>query len=618
MLRAVCEDAPRRPSMSGDGKRLDEDLEAILLKALRKEPQERYLTAERLGDELRAWLEGRPVAARRGTVRYRTSKFIRRHRWSLAAVAVLLVTLVAGIASTTWQARVAEQERRRAEARSSDLRQLSNSLLTELNTAIQQVPGTTGAQKLLVTSVLKHLDRMAEDAQGDRQTQLDLADAYTRLANLQGNDYDQNVGDVPGALVSVDKAISLSKPFGGANSKDREAIHILAYAQSSRGEILFGTAPIEQAIASTNAANTSYERLIHFPGVTTTELCDAARTHTLLGDELGLASAESQNDRQAALSAYRRGVELYSRALGMDPKMIRAIRGLALGQVRIAEDEMAVDPEQALKDLQLGIQYLATVPSQGQGILAIVRLREHLLLDEADALVELGDYSKANALEVGLLQSFRLYVATDPQDLRALEDLHVGLDQEVRDFETAADPALGASASDRRHNLAVAEKPLAEDIAAMEAILKRDPSKDELKPFLASQQVKLGSIQFVLNAGGDPARLTKKGLDAMRDLATKNQNSPTILSMAANAFLTAEPAILRDPQLAISCAERAVALSHRKLPSRLLTLAQAYRAAGKMEKSRAAAIEGLALLPVPQSGSREPRTRKLLKIQAGS
>ena len=74
---------------------------------------------------------------------------------------------------------MANEERRKAEARSADLRQLSNSLLSELDEAIKELPGSTGAQKLLVTRVLEHLDRMAKDAQGDRQTQLDLVDAYT-------------------------------------------------------------------------------------------------------------------------------------------------------------------------------------------------------------------------------------------------------------------------------------------------------------------------------------------------------------------------------------------------------------------------------------------------------
>jgi hypothetical protein len=616
MLRAVCEEAPRRPAAAGPGEWLDGDLEAILLKALRKEPQERYLTAERLADDLRAYLEGRPVAARRGTMRYLAGKFMRRHRLALAAAALLVVTLLAGIAGIGWQARVANRQRRIAEARSADLRQLSSSLLTELDEAIQQIPGSTGAQKLLVTSVLKHLDRMASDAHGDRQTDLDLADAYSRLGNLQGNAYVQNLGDSTGALVSIDKAIALSKPWAGPQSKDRDAIRTLANAQSDRGQILFGFAPIDQSIAATREAIENYERVTAFSDTSTDDLCNAARASSLMGDELGMAGTLSLNDRMGSLSAYRRGVELYRRAANIDPQLTRAIRGLASGQVRIAETEMGAEPVQALKDIQLGKQYLSTVPSKDQGILPVLRLHEHLLLDEADLLVELGNYSQANALEVELLRSFEDFVAADPQDLRALEDLHAGLDQEARDFETAADPALGATPRDRRRNLAAAEQPLAQDIAVMKDILKRNPSQEELRPFLANQEVNLGSIQFTLRNGSNSTELVKQGLETLKQLANRDKASATILSLAANDLLKAEPASLRDPRLAVSYAERAVELSQRRLPSRLLILAQAYRAAGQPAKSQAAAKEGLALLPASQPGSVKSRTRKLLEIQA--
>ena len=87
------------------------------------------------------------------------------------------------------------------------------------------------------------------------------------------------------------------------------------------------------------------------------------------------------------------------------------------------------------------------------------------------------------------------------------------------------------------------------------------------------------------------------------------------LDQAANAFLKAQPASLGDPQFAVSCAERAVALSRRQRPTMLLTLAQAYRATGQTEKRRATAREALALLPAPQPGSVKPNIRKLLEIQ---
>ena len=248
MVRLICEELPDRPANAINTlKRLDPDLEAVLLKALRKEPAERYLTVEQFASDVRAYLDNQPVAARRGTVRYRAGKFVRRHRVALAGAGLLAASLIAGSAGILWQAGVANQERRKSEARSADLRQLSNSLLSELDEAIRQLPGSTGVQKLLVTRVLEHLDRMAADAHGDRLTQLDLVDAYTRLGNIQGNGYEQNLGDRPGALASIDKAVALAQALADSAPKDPDVLRGLATAQGARGDILSETSPTYQA-----------------------------------------------------------------------------------------------------------------------------------------------------------------------------------------------------------------------------------------------------------------------------------------------------------------------------------------------------------------------------------
>ena len=119
MVRVICETPPRRPVVAGSDRRLDTDLEAILLKALRKEPHERYLTAEQLGSDVQAYLHGKPVSARRGTLVYRSGKFARRNRLALAGAGLLTITLVAGLVGVLWQAKVANAERRKAEARSA-------------------------------------------------------------------------------------------------------------------------------------------------------------------------------------------------------------------------------------------------------------------------------------------------------------------------------------------------------------------------------------------------------------------------------------------------------------------------------------------------------------------
>lgn len=94
---------------------LSGDLDAIVLKALRKEPERRYGTAEQLSQDLKRHLDGRPVTAQRDSVGYRIAKFVRRHRWEVAASVLFVGSLTGGIITTTRQARRAEAERGKAE-----------------------------------------------------------------------------------------------------------------------------------------------------------------------------------------------------------------------------------------------------------------------------------------------------------------------------------------------------------------------------------------------------------------------------------------------------------------------------------------------------------------------
>lgn len=117
--RASHEDEPHVVALR---RQLVGDLDAIILKALRHEPELRYETVGKLAEDLRRHLQGLPVLARQGTLRYRASKLLRRHKASLSAAALGLVLLVSfGVAMATQAARLdeqrirAEQERRVAE-----------------------------------------------------------------------------------------------------------------------------------------------------------------------------------------------------------------------------------------------------------------------------------------------------------------------------------------------------------------------------------------------------------------------------------------------------------------------------------------------------------------------
>lgn len=92
------------------GRVLRGDVDRIVLTMLQHEPQRRYGSAEAIGNDIRRYLEGRPIAARGDSAAYRVRKFLRRNRLAIAAAAVVLVALVAATAVSLWQAGIARNQ----------------------------------------------------------------------------------------------------------------------------------------------------------------------------------------------------------------------------------------------------------------------------------------------------------------------------------------------------------------------------------------------------------------------------------------------------------------------------------------------------------------------------
>ena len=277
MTRAVCETEPEKPSVVvtriethdsecdqptitplsvsavRDGppeklrKRLGGDLDNIVLMALRKEPSRRYASIEQFREDIRRHLEHLPVIARKDTVGYRTTKFIARHRAGVAAVAIVAITLLSAMVITLREARVARSERIRAERRFNDVRNLSDTLLFQINDAIKDVPGTTQAQQLVISSAQQYLDSLSHEAGADLSLLRELATGYGRLGQIQGGKRGPNLGNSRSAIESYRKAVSLREAIFKANPTDFQSQHDL---QKSYDEIGYLLLPVDQKQAA--------------------------------------------------------------------------------------------------------------------------------------------------------------------------------------------------------------------------------------------------------------------------------------------------------------------------------------------------------------------------------
>ena len=108
--------ASRGTTPDGLRRALRGDLDAVCLKALRPEPDARYASADALATDLGRWLDGLPVAARRGSRRYVAGRFVRRHRWGVGVATAFAVVLIGGVVALAASQRETARQRDRAEA----------------------------------------------------------------------------------------------------------------------------------------------------------------------------------------------------------------------------------------------------------------------------------------------------------------------------------------------------------------------------------------------------------------------------------------------------------------------------------------------------------------------
>jgi serine/threonine protein kinase len=196
-------------------KHLQGDLDAILAKALRKLPSERYATAQALHEDIRCYLSSEPVHARRGATLYRARKFVSRHRIGVAAAFAIVASLSVGVY-------VASRERDLAQRRFDQVRQLSNRLF-DIDVAIRDIPGTVAARQLIVDTSLEYLGRLAGDAGNDPDLALDLGAAYMRVARVQGVPISANLGQTEKADRTLQTASTLVDAVLMAQPNNRTA-----------------------------------------------------------------------------------------------------------------------------------------------------------------------------------------------------------------------------------------------------------------------------------------------------------------------------------------------------------------------------------------------------------
>jgi non-specific serine/threonine protein kinase/serine/threonine-protein kinase len=481
LMRAICEEIPPRPSAAAalpHRRALRGELDWITMKALRKEPDRRYPSVERLAEDVRRHLAGHPVAAAPDSWSYRAGKFARRHRVPIAAGALLLASIGAGMAATLWQARRADEQRARAERRFADVRQLANAFLFEHDEAIRNLPGATPARALLVRRALEYLDGLSREAGDDRSLRRELAAAYQKVGRVQSDPSGASLGDSAGAAASYGKALGILAALAEDDPRDLRVRRDLADCHAAIGDLEWTAGKgIAAALRSYREALALREALSAADPSDVEARIDVVKSLRAIGDVTdpsGVLHYQRAADLSEALFAEdpankevrtllasiheRIGADLAARGESARALSLHA-RAADMRRALLSEDPANVSLRRmvAASCFQIG----AVLDATGDAAGAVKSYREMLGIYGALAAADPTDAQARGALATAHLHIGRVTARTDPRAALASYRAALAIAERLR----AADPGN----MQIRYSLAMAHRGLGEVTAALAA-----------------------------------------------------------------------------------------------------------------------------------------------------
>lgn len=333
--RVVCEEHPKRPSTAvaqtvdegggidlpvRDSSLLEGDVDSIVMKALRKEPERRYDGVDGLAADLRRALDGRPVSAHPDSWAYRSRKFLSRHRWGVAVTGGILLFLISYAVTVTWYSQRTQAALDRAQEEAQKAQETTEFLVSLFDRTDPYGAAEKPYNDTLTTSTL--LKRGVERARTRLSGQPDIQ--ATMLRTL-GRLYRQR-GDYNAAEPLLREALSLQREHPPSSALDSaRSLHQLARLLRHKGKVERAEDLYRDALA------TQREEIGNDPHP------DVAKNLS----ELGVIAART--------GAYNRADSLFRKALSMrralygsdHPEVANALHVLGLLHIVTGELEVA-------------------------------------------------------------------------------------------------------------------------------------------------------------------------------------------------------------------------------------------------------------------------------------
>jgi serine/threonine protein kinase len=639
--RVVCHTEVTRPRLQDRG--LPADLDNIVMKALQKDPARRYYSADQFADDIRRYLERRPVMARQDSIAYRLTKFMSRNWPQVAGLTAVAASLVAGLVISIGQTRRADAEREiaqhqtalavaaqnddlrqkmladeqrnvadkqrslaevqrdqadrqkaLAEQRLDDIMQLANSALFNVHDTIAVLPGSIAARRTLVKTTLDYLNHLEQQVGSDDKMRFALSGAYYKIALIEGNPGGASLQDFDGAKVNLTKARELFLPVYNKHPNDPIMMLRWLEVQASIADLMFQSGQREQSIQ----IYTELLPIAHRLG--TTKPCDTICDSQEMIVENALATKLQPIDPAKALQHADRGIALANAVVGRHPTDLAARQ--SLGTITAA----AAGAHRTLGDLEKAGEYYREAIAAREELL---RNDPHNNLLRRNLLIVYGNYTMMlgipNTPNLGRPDEARLYaakgvalaretVATDAGDATGKRDLAMILGR----LGMIDPPADGIEDSLRN---------LEEAHALFDPILAANPKSAETAVQLASIIEYEGLRQETLGRKDEAEASYRRSMDMVQPYAG-SQRAATAQRIADERNLALLYASSGESAKALEFSTRALAEAetyNALLPrtnTQILVLAESWRTnakvqavAGKADSARQSAANALKL-----------------------
>jgi eukaryotic-like serine/threonine-protein kinase len=571
------------------------DLTKILERATRAELSERYGSVAELSDDLRAYLEGRPVKARAATVWYVAGKFLRRH-WATATLAAVTALGLAGAAIySRAQAQIAQR-------RFLEVRQMANYLVGDIHGGLRRIPGSTPLQREVVERSLQYLDELARESQGDRELQLQVVEGYQKLGDVLGNPYRSSLGDSRAALDTYGKALQTLEPVlqtEPGNRRARRAGALLRLHQAGTkgfgGAAKAGLDQIDLAVAELRIL------VAEQPNDEAMRL-DLAEALEFQSNRLRSGGGTIETAGMAQIDRlYAESMEQVEILLAASPGRPAVVRQAALTGFGAALLWGSSDPVRSIRFLRGVEARISELPEAERQGLDVRKLQANVYQNLGFAQGQIREYPAAID-NFGRAEEFiRVWTTIDPANASArylLSGVYRGrglVHSYAGENEAAAKDFLAAAETHR-------------------TLLELDPENRVYRYLRGEMLVRAGNLLAKAGKLAEAKVRTAEGLGLIVQLASDPKPAITHVFGACRWLVECEVREQRNPALAARYCEQAAAATEGADPDAWLGLSQAREQMGDRPGALAAAERALSLVPPPRAG--EPASRQRIEMES--